>query len=136
MTLIARTPFVRSVVRPLRLATLILLAGCGYEITRDSDGPDSPTSSVSIVVLGQCRAVARRIECRDESESNPPRQLQLVQWELSNSATGLSLDSRRADPGDEVSFPGLASDVYEVRQRVFARDGGTAQKVYSDLFVR
>lgn len=129
----AHSAFVRSAIRLLGFAALTVFAGCGYELTRDAD---SPTSPVSIVVLGQCRALSRRIECRDESESNPANQLRFVGWELSSSETGVSLDSRRAEPGDEVSFPGLASDVYEVRQVVFARDGGRAQKIYSELFVR
>lgn len=121
---------------PVRAAGLVfgfvaaLAFGCD-SLDFSEGSPSSPSDPVTILIGGQCRAVGRSIECEDESRSIPSNQLRIIEWVLRNARTGDRLESRSAGPGDEISFPGLANDPYQVTQRVSAKDGGSDQKVHN-----
>jgi hypothetical protein len=116
------------------LLMMTLLVGC--DDTVNIDNTSTPTdASVTILIGGQCRTTAGRIECEDSSQSVPDGRLTAVRWDLRSSTTGISQDRTQGDPGGEISFAGLAPDTYEVGQTVIADDGATAVQVHGDLVI-
>lgn len=117
------------------LLMVTLLVGCDGD-TVNIDNTSTPTdASVTILIGGQCRTTAGRIECEDSSQSAPDGRLTAVRWDLRSSTTGISQDRTQGDPGGEISFAGLAPDTYEVGQTVIADDGATAVQIHGDLVI-
>lgn len=109
------------------LLVLEALAGCGH---------DSPSEGVSIFVGGQCLITANTIVCRDASRSEPQNRLTVVDWELVNGSTGLSLGGLPSPPGGQISFTGLVTNSsYQVNQTVSAQDGSSQERTYGPFTV-
>jgi hypothetical protein len=90
---------------------------------------------VKIFVVGNCHVYKWTIVCRDESRSKPQDGLAAVDWELFDSASGVSQEKLPGTPGGRISFTGLAAGVYEVTQSVSAQDGSTRQRTYGPFDV-
>lgn len=106
---------------------LVTLAGCDK---------GSPTETVSIFVGGQCLITANTIVCRDASRSEPQNRLTVVDWELVNGSTGLSLGVLPSPPGGQISFTGLVTNSsYQVNQTVSAQDGSSQERTYGPFTV-
>lgn len=121
------------------LLVALFAFGCSDDDTTNFVSPTDPGLPVIVFLGGQCRAAPTRVECEDESRSEPRNELSAITFELRDSATGLSVERRSADPQSgvprEVSFAGVSPGTYEVRHQVVATDGGTVTTVYSGLVV-
>ena len=115
---------------------LATLAGCEDHSSSSSPSPPLlPTETVSIFVGGQCRVAVSRIVCRDSSRSEPQNRLRAIDWELFSGSTGLSQGSTPSAPGGEISFTGLATDSYQVNQKVSAQDGSSQERTYGPFTI-
>lgn len=100
---------------------------------------DAP-AEIRIFLAGNCQAPERgnRIECFDDSTSEPARQLVAISFTLIDSQ-GITRATERIDPRlvqqREISFRNLAGDTYEVHHVVVASNGAEAKVIYSGLEV-
>lgn len=110
----------------LVLCLSLSLAGCDKH---------SSTEPTTIFVGGECLVSTNTIVCTDASRSEPQNRLMVVDWELLDGSTGLSLRVWPTAPSGQVSFTGLASGTYQVDQSVSSRDGSAQERTYGPFTV-
>jgi hypothetical protein len=104
-------------------------------MTHSPSPSPSPNETVTIFVGGQCHVAASTIVGRDSSRSEPQNRLTKIDWELINSATGVSQGVAQSSPGGEIAFTGLLAGNYQVNQTVSASDGSEQERTYGPLNV-
>lgn len=69
------------------------------------------------------------------SGSEPAERLTVVDWELTNGTTGLSLAVLPSAPGGKIFFTDLASGTYQVNQTVTAKDDSAQERSYGPFTI-
>ena len=122
----------RKILFALLAFSLVFTVGCdtGSDVTVEA--PTAPGGdAVSIFADARVSSPSPgRIVAEDDSTSDPPGQINRVQFQL-RSASGETTDSASTSAGSEVTFTGVASGTWTVEQSVFSPGVPTAERQYT-----